>query len=268
MVRLSKISKMNPFRSPWLAALITAIFFWSPPLGAIPLWIFSGGTPAAPTGPIAFVAVAVNSFTTTRSPTVILPTCSTNDIVIVTICADTGPVFGGSPPAGWTQIGSSVADTSLDQISAIYWARVDGTTIVSGSSTPWTNILNSNESGLSAAIAFSGCKTSGSPINASGSIGGGAATASDGPSITPTVNNCMIVGIRTIDPGAATRTFTWDAPFTLRLGYSTTPSGVNGTTAGIYIGTNLQTTAAAISPAGDFDATEASSRFSIALSPP
>jgi hypothetical protein len=251
--------------------LVACLWCWATliPLQGQGLKSFLSGGVATSTGPIAFVGVAVNSFTTTRSPTVILPTCATNDIVIVIICADTAPIFGGSPPAGWTQIGSSVADSTGDQIAAVYWARVDGTTVVSGSSTPpWTNILNSNESGMSAAIAFSGCTTSGSPINVSGSIGGGAATASDGPSITPTVNNCMIVGIRTIDPGAATRTFTWDAPFTLRLGYSTTPSGVNGTTAGIYIGTNLQTTAAAISPAGDFDATEASSRFSLALSPP
>jgi hypothetical protein len=257
-------------KNRFLVLLIACLWCWVPlaQLRALPLTVFLGGSPPAASGPIAFVGVQVNAFSTTRSPSVISPTCSTNDILLAVICADGAASFDGSPPTGWTLLHQET-DGGADQTSAVFWARVDGTNVLSGETKTWTTIMAANEIGLSAVIAFSGCKTSGSPISAASPAPtpGGSATAQDGPSVTPTVDNCMIVGIRTIDPGASTRTFTWDAPFTMRLGFSTTPSGVSGTTAGIYIASYLQGTAAAISPAGDFDAVETATRFTYALEP-
>jgi hypothetical protein len=265
------LHKMRIAKHPFLASCIVAIWFWAPiwELRGVPLWTSGSavGGVAAASDPITFVAVAANNFSATRSPSVISPTCSTNDILLAVICAAGSASFNGSPPTGWTLLHSQ-ADNSTEQTSAVFWARVDGVNVQSGSTQSWTNITAITESGISAVIAFSGCKLTGSPINVAGTpIAGGVATTSDGPSITPTVNNCKIVSIRTIDPGASTRTFTWDSPLTMRLGYATTPSGVNGTTAGIYIASYLQGTAALISPAGDFDASETASRFTYALEP-
>ena len=77
----------------------------------------------------------------------------------------------------------------------------------------------------------------------------------------------MIVGILTIDPGANPRTFTWDGGITERVGQGTTPSGQNSVTAGVYIGDKLQTTAAAITLGGDFNAAESAGRRTYALTP-
>lgn len=235
------------------------------PIWALPLHVFlgGGGSAPAPAGPIDFVAAAGNNFSATRSPSVDYPTCVANDVLIAIFCADGTASYNGSPPLGWNFIDAD-DDGVVDQTGAVYWKLADNDD--SGSSDPWTNITAANETGRVIVLAYRNCNTT-TPINASNVSGRGSTTGQDTSSITPTVDNCMIVAAFVIDPGAFPRTFTWDATIVERIDQDTTPTGQNGTDAGIHVGDKLQTTAGAITLGGDFPAAENAVAIAIALAP-
>ena len=245
----------------YLKLILAVCVFYAPVLAIDTRYYYRRPTASA-VGPIEFVAAAGNNFAATRSPTVNYPTCAANDILLAIFCADGTAAFGGSK-AGWALLGSDT-DILPDQTGAVFWKKADGSE--SGVSDPWTNIMDTNETGRVIVLAYRNCSTT-SPINASNVSDRGSATAADTTSITPSVNNCMIVGAFTIDPGATPRTFAWDAGITERIDYGTTPTAQNGSDAGIYVGDKLQTTAAASTLGGDFDGAEHSTAIAIALAP-
>jgi len=248
--------------------IIALMWCWAPfvALHGQGLKSFLSGGVTTSSGPVTFVAATGNNFATTRSPSLTYPTCSTNDILIAFFCADGTADYTGSPPAGWSYI-NHINDGVVDETGAAFWARVDGTDVVSGETKIWTNITAANETGRVIILAYTNCKLTGSPINTSSFIGRGSVTAHDTSSITPSVDNCMIIGAFCIDPGADPRTFTWDGGITELIDSGTTPTGQNALDAGLHIGEYLQATAAAITLGGDFPSAENSVAIALALAP-
>lgn len=238
---------------------------WAPAVvWALPQRLFFRRPPTSSGGPIEYVGATVDTFSATRSPTVNYPTVLANDIIITVMATDTPATFSGTPPgSGWTE--EDEADDALpDGTTVVFWKRAAG----GETSEAWTNIMAANEDGVVATVVFRNCKTSGSPFNqAATPVSGGSVTNHDCPTVTTTVDGCMVVGILGIDPASSTRTYTWDAGWDERVGYATTPSGVNGLLGAIYIGSDLQTTAGASTPGGDFNSAEHAAKFTYALEP-
>lgn len=246
-----------------LASFLIAWLVYAPFIGfAVETRYYDGAPPAVSAGPITFIGAAGNNFSATRSPTVNYPTCANGDALIAIFCADGSASYNGTFGT-WATLGDE-EDGVPDQTGAVFWKVTNGSE--SGSSAPWTNITAANETGRVIVLAFRNCHAT-TPINASNISSRGSSAAQDTTSITPSVNNCMIIGAFCIDPGAFPRTFTWDAGITEIIDQDTTPSGQNSTEAGIYIGIKLQTTAAGITLGGDFPAAENAISISIALEP-
>jgi hypothetical protein len=98
---------------------------------------------------------------------------------------------------GWTQIGSTLTDTSGDSSQALLYRVATGT---EGTSWTFTNLLTSAQTNLIVISAWSGVNTS-NPINTSASQAANAQEASiSGPSVTPNHDNCMIIQLLGTDP--------------------------------------------------------------------
>lgn len=234
------------------------------PLQAQGLKSFLSGGVASTSAPIEYVGAAANNFAATRSPTVNLPVVNDNDIMILILSSDTSHDSNGSLPSGWTKLDME-SDVLPDHTSSTFWKRaVSGD---SGGTVSFANVFAATEDGIAVVVAYRNCVATGSPFNAEGSVGGGNITGHDTPSITPSINNCMIVGIITIDPGATPRAFTWDGGIDERVGSGTSPSGQNGTLAAVYVADQIQATAAPITLGGDFATAEHASRYTYALTP-
>jgi hypothetical protein len=260
------LHKMRIAKHPFLASCIVAIWFWAPiwELRGVPLWTSGSavGGVAAASGPITYVGATANNFSATRTPTISYPTSEAGDIFILAFALDTVGVFDGTPPSGWTKL-RDYDDGAADTTGAIFWKRSTGS-----ESGVWTNLMAATETGIAACLVFRNCVATGSPFNTNETpIAGGAVTAHNCPTTTTTVDGCMVVGVLAIDPGAGTRTYTWDAGWTERIGLSTTPSGMNSAVGALYIGTRLIETAAAAIPGGDFDTAESAAKFTFSLTP-
>jgi hypothetical protein len=247
----------------YLLLLLAILAAYAPALcWALPSNTFFRRPPAAASAPIEYIGATASNFSATRTPTITYPTSAADDILILAFALDTVGVFDGAPPLGWTKLRDS-NDGATDTTGAIFWKRSSGS-----ESGVWTNLTADTETGIAVCLAFRNCVATGSPFNTDEEpIPGGAVTAHNCPTTTTTVNGCMVVGVLAIDPGAGTRTYTWDAGWTERIGLSTTPSGMNSAVGALYIGTRLIETAAAAIPGGDFDTAESAAKFTFSLAP-
>jgi len=194
------------------------------------------------------------------------PTPVANDIWIAIFCATDAADWNGTVPAssGWTKLNQG-SGSIASETAAIFWKRSDGG---EAATQTWTDITAANETGRVVILVYRNCKTSGSPINASGTpVAGGSVAAHNCPSVTSSVNNCMIVGILCIDPGSATRSYVWDSPATERIDHDTTVSGMKSPDAAIYVGDSILATAGSLVIGGTFNAAEHAAKFSYALEP-
>jgi hypothetical protein len=177
------------------------------------------------------------------SPTIDLPTGLAADDVLI-LCAATDTTHTAGAATGWTHILSQADGT--DSTLSVWWRLATG----SEGATEVVAMFAAGESCAYGCVAYRGVDTS-APINQQASADNGASGSISGPSVTPAVDNCMIIQIHGGDHTA---------------GFSATPDAspvanervdqINaGTGAYIYLQDYLQGTAAAIA----LDSTKSSS---------
>ncbi len=238
-------------------------------LAALTCLLLTGATTVVvfvqPATPIAWVGAAVTQNIGNVSPTINYPTVVANDIMLCVFASGTTNTYPGTPPTGWTKLNSQ-NDGASDSSGAVFWKRAGAS---EPASEEWTDIFNAadGEHGQIIVVAYRNCKASGSPINTSAVTSSTAGTEKTVGTVTPTVSGCMLVAIMTCDP-TATSEFTFDAGPTTRINRASTPTGVeSGNNGLIDIAEYLQSTAAEITFAGDYNEDEAASHFVYALEP-
>lgn len=140
------------------------------------------------------MAVAFRSASIGTDLSTALPSGHTqDDIILALVTTETNGTTPGTA-TGWTPIGSddSCPEPGRPLSGHFFWIR-------RGASAPATNWTSGGGSTPQVGyVCYSGCKTSGDPINASlvtgQPTGNGDTTYEHGP-ITTTVDNCMIVGL-------------------------------------------------------------------------
>lgn len=132
------------------------------------------------------------SFNAGLSPTYTLPTNSTDDIMVLAVW-QTGASSGNSTPtvSGWTQIATVVSATNFTRLT-LFWKRSTGS-----ESTASVSIFTTGTVGVKA-WTYSGCLTSGSPIDGTPGTGTALSTTASAASTTPSNNNGMVVFV-TVD---------------------------------------------------------------------
>jgi len=156
--------------------------------------VFLGGTvndEVGGGGSVSFRAAQTSEFTSaTASPTISYPTAVANDIWLCAIVTDTIHDSTGTPPTGWTKLYE--VDVLTDTSTSVFWKRATGS---EGASEEWTSIFAATERGAVAVVAYSGCTTSGSPIEDSAQdVSASPTNTPTTPSVTTSGTNRMIVG--------------------------------------------------------------------------
>lgn len=144
---------------------------------------------------ITLEASAVTTDNDYSAPTDIdvnIPAVSANDILLL-LCTTNSPSNPtSSPPSGWTKIAEQDGTSASQSTVAAYWKRVSSS--ASATTETWSSFYPDSETYYVWVGAYSGCVTSGSPIDAYGS----AATNYGTPwsvNITTNAANAMIVTI-------------------------------------------------------------------------
>lgn len=91
--------------------------------------------------------------------TVTAPTGIANDDILIAVLYREGGAW--TPPAGWTQVGADIADSGANMTLAAYYKRA------ASESGNYTFNLSSSVWRIAAMACYSGCITSGSPIDVS-----------------------------------------------------------------------------------------------------
>jgi hypothetical protein len=216
------------------------------------------GASATPT----FVAFNSNTHSASRSPVVNYPSGATeNDIVLAFFGTQTLHTSDGTPPTGWTKLGTQ--DTGTRSSGSVYWKRW---TSSESSSETWTNIYDSNEVGIVVTAAYRGCVASGNPYDV-WSSNGSSSTASYSISDTTTAGNTRVVAANINNPGT-TMTMSWNSPLVERFDSDTDPGGQqNGTVAYVSIADRELVDAGAVTMAGTLSSAVGHIRFLVALKP-
>ena len=156
--------------------------------------------------PISYINVR-SSFTAvaTQSPVVDAPAGILDDDLIL-IFLVTNTATNVSAPAGWSQAGTEIDIGGTDATTALIYKIASG----EGASWTLTNIFPVNSFALSVAIVYRSVDTV-TPIHKVDQAAAVAATSLSGPSVTPTLDNCMIVQFGGCDPGASAYSMTPDA---------------------------------------------------------
>lgn len=212
-------------------------------------------------GDITFVEAVGSDFGFGRSVTLNHPTAGNNDIWIAVGCTNGTSTFNGTPPTGWTKVTEA---NGSDESIAAFWYRSSAS---ESATSTWTNILSANDGGGRwVVLSYSGCTTSGSPIDVSAAETSAFGAAKD-IAATSATNNAMAIGIVGLDPSGTGQTMTWDGAHTERIDSDTTPSGANGNLALLHVAEELLGTAGAYSIGGDISAAESASEITLALKP-
>ena len=157
---------------------------------------------------------------------------------------------------------------AVDSSGHTFWKRATGS---EGATTTWTSIFDASEICMWLILAYRGCDTGASVINAQGTPEDSASgTAKDGPTLTPTVNDCAIVTFFTADPGVDPLTFTPDASINYRAGGSVAPIDSQDGVTNIVIGIDRILSGGSGTPitlGGDLGAADGACEFSYALAP-
>jgi hypothetical protein len=182
------------------------------------------------------------------------------DILLNFIVTDSNHNSTGTPPSGWTKIGEQ--DSGTDTTMSVFWKRRSGAESVS-----WDNLFDASETGRSLTIGFRGAFASGDPQDVAAVFGTESGTAWDTGAIIPVTNGCLLIAAFGTDPGSDPYTFVWDAGIDERIDSDTTPTGQNGLSSYLTIGTKEQVTAAEVTLGGDSSATDTPASVIIALKP-
>jgi hypothetical protein len=176
------------------------------------------------------------TFTTSASPVVTTPSGVTDgDLVLIEFAGDT--TFTLTTPSGWSLLAS--VDNGTDNTTAIIYKFASG----EPASWTFTNLFTSAQTGEAGVVTYSGVDTT-TPINTSASGTTTSTNPHSAPSITPTVDNCMILGFSGCDNPSSSFTATpGTSPVTATERFDAN-TGAN--TGWVYCEEFLQGTAAAI----------------------
>lgn len=162
-------------------------------------------------------------------------------------------------PSGWTQVGatqSDIAGPPADSSTSVFYkvASGEGATLAGPT-------FSLTENGLCAVLAFTDVNPS-APINVSAQDTGASGTQPS-PSITTTVNGCLIVAIYGTDPAAGQA----GTPETTPHAATELVDAINGTNGYIFVQAYAQPTAGTISLTPASITADNYSRFALALAP-
>ena len=151
----------------------------------------SGGGPTSITLEDSAVTTAID-FSSPVNVDVNIPAVSANDILLLFCTTNDYSEPTSSPPAGWTKIAEKdAASTNISTVAA-YWKRASSS--ASATTETWSSFFAQSEVYYVWVGAYSGCVTSGSPVDAYGS-----STVSFGTpwsvNVTTTTADTMIVTI-------------------------------------------------------------------------
>lgn len=218
---------------------------------------FHAAVGGGPSG-VTFRSTNHNSFTS-AAPTCNAPAGVADGDLLLMCVATTSVHTIANTPTGWTSLGTQ--DGGTDTSGSLFW-RVASSEPGSYTFNDPGNLLSASDTGKIAIIAYSGVDNA-SPINQSDKIGRTGVSSVFSPTITPSVNDCMIVYIAATDPPGGGQSFTADISpaATERL------EEYNGVAAGIYIQEYLQGTAAAVQLDAQASASDDFGVFIVALKP-
>lgn len=158
---------------------------------------------------ITLESSAVTSAQTFSTPTDIdvnIPAVSTDDILLLLVTTNDGSSPTDSPPAGWTKIvEKDGTNTSSHSTVAAYWKRASSSAVATTET--WSSFYPNGESYYIWVGAYSGCATSGSPVDAYGTSAVNFASPWS-VNVTTTVNDAMIVTICGTTQSTVTQTWT------------------------------------------------------------
>lgn len=218
-----------------LTYLITSLWCWSliPTLNAIPLQILiadAGAESEAPptvfTG-IAFRGAQTGIGTTTLSPLVDYPDDTQVDDIMICVFSSNAisTLSGDSLPAGWNFLGSRIVGTvdNIDCEGHVFWKRA---TVANPPSETWSNLFTGTPPTFAyGVVSYSGCITTGNPINASNSLSSGY-NGTWSISVTTTVPSSMVVGIFCADT-ASNPAFYWEPSIISRVDFDHDTTGAS-----------------------------------------
>ena len=184
------------------------------------------------------------------------PAVSANDILLAIISTERRVDFDGTPPTGWTKVIETDGDAAHNPTQAVYWKRATGSASAS-TGNPWSSIMNGAQYYYAWVGAYSGCVTSGSPIDASAGSYQGYGT-SWSQSITTQTDNAMVLAVAGSDNDA--RTFVWsDGTELIDKAYQSTAS--------VSINEKIESTAGAATRSGTISAAISGTMTAVALKP-
>jgi hypothetical protein len=140
----------------------------------------------------AYAATTASSFSSPTNIDVNIPAVSTNDILILLVTTNDFSEPTASPPTGWNKIVEKDGTSSSHSTAAAYWKRASSS--ASATTETWSSFFPSNEDYYIWVGAYSGCTTSGSPIDAFGTAAVGFSSTWS-VNVTTTVSDTMIVTI-------------------------------------------------------------------------
>jgi hypothetical protein len=196
------------------------------------------------------------NFSTPTNIDVNIPAVSTNDILILFVTTNSQRDPTSSPPSGWTKIVEQDGVQSYHSTVAAYWKRASsGSTATTET---WSSFFPTGVFYYIWVGAYSGCVTSGSPVDAYGSstIGYGTPWSVN---VTTTASDTMIVTIS--GSTQANLTYTWSD------GTELIDTAYPGTNASVSINEKLESTAGSKTRTVTPSATDGGTMVAVALKP-
>ena len=202
---------------------------------------------------------AVTTATSFASPTNIdvnIPAVSTDDILILFSTTNDFSEPTDSPPSGWTKIVEKDGDQSGHSTVAAYWKRASSSSVATTET--WSSFFPNGEYYYIWVGAYSGCATSGSPVDAYGTASFGF-SSSWSVDVTTTVSDTMIVTISGSTHNSVTQTWA-DGTELIDTTYASE--------AAVSINEKLEATSGAKTRSSTASTNTSASMIAVALKPP
>lgn len=208
---------------------------------------------------IALEASAVttaSSFSTPTNINVNIPAVSTNDILILFVTTNSEKDPTASPPSGWTKIVEQDGTTNSQSTTAAYWKRASSGSVATTET--WSSFFPGGAGYYIWVGAYSGCATSGSPVDAYGTSAVNFSSTWS-VNVTTTVSDTMIATI--VGSTYYPLTHTWTD------GTELIDTGYPGTDASVSINEKLEATSGVKTRTVTPSSTTSSSMIAVALKP-
>jgi hypothetical protein len=214
---------------------------------------------AAPATDITLEDSAVTTGVDFSAPTDIdvnIPAVSIDDILLLLCTSDGASNPIASPPAGWTKIAEQDGASASHSTVAAYWKRASSS--ASATTETWSSFYPDSEAYYIWVGAYSGCVTSGSPVDAYGGAAVGFSTPWSA-NVTTTTADTMIVTVS--GSTNSTVTHTWSD------GTELIDTVYPGTNATVSINEKLEATAGSKTRTVTPSITTSNAMIAVALKP-